>query len=101
MNGEGIFGTRPWTRAEGETKEGISVRFTQKQKENVLFVFLMEKPNTTIITFEDLRLKKTSEIMFLGSPIKFSLAGSKVQITLPNDMGECPVYTFKISPIPY
>jgi alpha-L-fucosidase len=30
LNGEGIYGTRPWKRAEGKTAEGIPVRFTQK-----------------------------------------------------------------------
>ncbi len=30
INGEAIYGTHPWTRAEGETAEGIYVRFTQK-----------------------------------------------------------------------
>ncbi|MBL7201759.1 MAG: alpha-L-fucosidase [Anaerolineae bacterium] len=29
VNGEAIFGTRPWVRAEGRTTEGIGVRFTQ------------------------------------------------------------------------
>jgi len=30
QNGEAIYGTRPWNRAEGETKEGIPVRLPQK-----------------------------------------------------------------------
>ena len=28
VNGEAIFGTRPWTRAEGVTGDGTPVRFT-------------------------------------------------------------------------
>jgi alpha-L-fucosidase len=28
QNGEGIYGSRPWKRAEGETAEGLKVRFT-------------------------------------------------------------------------
>jgi len=38
VNGEAIFETRPWKRAEGKTKEGIDVRFTRNQ--NSLFAVL-------------------------------------------------------------
>jgi alpha-L-fucosidase len=30
QNGEAIYGTHPWTRADGETTDGLRVRFTQK-----------------------------------------------------------------------
>ena len=29
QNGEAIYGTRPWTRADGDTAEGIPIRFTR------------------------------------------------------------------------
>ena len=32
QNGEAIYGTEPWSRAEGETDQNIPVRFTQKER---------------------------------------------------------------------
>ncbi|MHA2038171.1 MAG: alpha-L-fucosidase, partial [Promethearchaeota archaeon] len=41
VNGEAIFGTRPWKRAEGITTEDIPIRFTQK--EEIIYAILMGK----------------------------------------------------------
>ena len=41
-NGEAIFGTRPWDSAEGETREGIGVRFTRKP--DALYAILLAAP---------------------------------------------------------
>ncbi len=30
QNGEAIYGTHPWKRADGESGDGIKIRFTQK-----------------------------------------------------------------------
>jgi hypothetical protein len=40
VNGEAIHGSRPWTRAESMTRDGIPVRFTQKQ--TTLYAMLLE-----------------------------------------------------------
>ena len=41
-NGEGIYGTRPWTRFDGKTECGVDVRFTQKP--GALYVHLLGTP---------------------------------------------------------
>ena len=38
-NGEAIFDTRPWTRAEGASADGIPVRFTAR--DDTLFATLL------------------------------------------------------------
>ncbi|MGV9200717.1 MAG: alpha-L-fucosidase, partial [Promethearchaeia archaeon] len=103
VNGEGIFGTRPWKRAEGKTEGGISLRFTQKQKKNTLFLFLMENPDSETITVHDLRLEDQSNITLLGNKetLRFSQLDSNVEIDLPGNLQKYPVYTFKITPLPY
>src|SRR5271169_643996 len=58
QNGEGIYGTRPWTRAEGETNAGIRVRFTQKA--GALYAFLLGDPRGKTITMKDLAPKEVA-----------------------------------------
>src|SRR6202023_4031894 len=48
QNGEAIYGTHPWTRAEGETAEGIRVRFTKT--DSAVYATLMGKPKRSAIT---------------------------------------------------
>ena len=50
QNGEGIYGTRPWKRAEGETADGMRVRFTQK--EGVVYAFLLGQPKGKVVTIQ-------------------------------------------------
>src|SRR6202012_5580387 len=42
QNGEAIYGTKPWKRADGETGDGVKVRFTQKG--TALYATLMGAP---------------------------------------------------------
>ena len=37
VNGESIFGTRPWERADGKTSDGIDVRFTRNGECNLRY----------------------------------------------------------------
>ncbi len=47
INGEAIFGSRPWTVAEGTTDSGVPIRYTTK--EDVLYVILLN--SLTDVTF--------------------------------------------------
>ena len=40
IHGEGIYETRPWIRAEGKTRDGNEIRFTQK--DDVLYGFAFQ-----------------------------------------------------------
>ena len=42
VNGEAIYGTRPWLRPAGETTEGTQVRYTQRDGE--VFALLVDTP---------------------------------------------------------
>ncbi|HKM91774.1 MAG TPA: alpha-L-fucosidase [Candidatus Acidoferrales bacterium] len=96
MNGEGIYGTRPWTRAEGVTSEGIRVRFTQK--DGALYVFLLGKPKGKFITIKDLAPKQVTAMSLLGTsqPIAWRQSGSDLEVQLPADLPGSYVYTLKI-----
>ena len=83
VNGEAIYGTHPWTRAEGETAEGIYVRFTQKDSD--LYATLMGEPKTSAITLKGISPKAGSQIILLGNdkPLNWAQQGSNVKIDLP------------------
>ncbi len=83
QNGEAIYGSRPWTRAEGETAEGIPVRFTQAG--SLLYVTLMGEPKAGSITVKDLAPNAGSPIYALGTsdPLQWVQHGKDVQIKLP------------------
>jgi alpha-L-fucosidase len=84
QNGEAIYGTHPWKRATGETREGIAVRFTQK--ESALYATVLGQPKTKTITLKAVSPKPGSAIFLLGGdarPLAWSQKGEDVQIDLP------------------
>jgi alpha-L-fucosidase len=55
VHGEAIFGTRPWKRAEGETTDGVPLRFTAR--DNALYVIFIDTPPMLRIGIADLQVK--------------------------------------------
>jgi len=100
-NGQGIFGTRPWIRAEGSTFGGIEVRFTQKS--DSLFIFLLDSPKESSITFRSLILANKSKIEWLGykETSKWVQNGKDVIINVPEILEGSPVYTLRVTPKPF
>ena len=82
VNGEAIYGTRPWTRAEGKTSEQIPVRFTKKG--GSLYATLLGVPKESAIHLESLSPKPGSQIYLLGQaePVVWSQQGENVVIHL-------------------
>ncbi|MCX8170763.1 MAG: alpha-L-fucosidase [Candidatus Bathyarchaeota archaeon] len=101
VNGEAIYGSRPWYNAEGVTREGIPLRFTQKEES--LYAILLEKPGGKEITIKGLHLSKDAVIQLLGFDgeidwrIDFS---GNLMIEFPATLAESPAYVIKISPKP-
>ncbi len=100
VNGDAIFGTRPWTRAGSETMEGIEVRFIQKQ--NVLFAIILDKPKTNRITIKNLTIEKNSIISMLGHEgnLTFVQEENDLKISIPENLEFSPAYSLKIKPVP-
>ncbi|MFM8410463.1 MAG: alpha-L-fucosidase [Alphaproteobacteria bacterium] len=44
VNGEAIYGSRPWTRFEGETTDGLPVRFTRNAAGDRVFAIVLGEP---------------------------------------------------------
>jgi len=97
INGDAIYGTRPWSKAEGKTLDGIDIRFTKKK--NKLYLHLLEKPKRAEITIESLTITDNSTIKILGCKgnLTWKQEDKNVSILIPKNLKESPVHVFEIS----
>jgi alpha-L-fucosidase len=97
QNGEAIYGSQPWTRAVGETAEGIKVRFTRK--DSAVYATLLGQPKTNSITLKALSPKAGSKIYMLGEakPLAWSQQGADVRVDLPSALPGHYAYVFKFA----
>ena len=99
VNGEGIYGTRPWIKAEGKTAGGINIRFTQKS--DALFIHFLNKPKENIIQIESLTIINETRIQLLGQKkdLDWKQEYGKLKISIENiEVFNIPV--LKIFPKP-
>ena len=96
MNGEGIYGTRPWKRAEGETADGMKVRFTQK--DGAVYAFLLGEPKGKTVTLRDVTLKAGTPVTMLGTTgiFRWTQKGNDVQVELPTSLPGKYAYGLKM-----
>jgi alpha-L-fucosidase len=97
QNGEAIYGTHPWKRAEGETSEGLRVRFTQT--DSALYAILLGKPKAGTVTLKSLSPKAGTQISLLGGtqPLVWSQDGAAATVTLPSTLPGNYAYVLKIA----
>ncbi|MHA1344507.1 MAG: alpha-L-fucosidase, partial [Promethearchaeota archaeon] len=99
INGDAIYGTRPWKRAEGITLNNEEIRYTQK--ENFLYAILLGKPMKNYIIIRSLRLRENPKIELLGyGNCAYEQIRKDFKIILPKNIKYSPAYSFKISPKP-
>ncbi len=95
-NGEAIFGTRPWTRAEGKTATGQAVRFTKK--DDTLFAILLDTPSGPAVVIEDLEVQDGSRVRLLGgATLEWRRTGTGIELTLPEQMPESAAHVLAIT----
>jgi alpha-L-fucosidase len=96
LNGEAIYGTRPWKRAAGETNEGIKVRFTQR--DSTVYAMLLGQPKTPTITLKSLSLKAGAQIYLLGhdKPLVWSQKGDNIRVHWPSAVSGRYAYVLKL-----
>jgi alpha-L-fucosidase len=95
-NGEGIYGTRPWTRAEGKTSDGGRVRFMTK--EGKLFAHLLDTPRSTEITIEGSDLPPVTHATHLatGTSIATSRTNGGLHLMLTEPLAPAPAHGFAL-----
>ena len=97
VNGEAVFGTRPWLHAEGQTDQGNPLRFTQKA--NAIYAILLERPRRRQVVI-DLPADPGSRIVHLlgyGNPLDKDQSGRRLTVTLPEALPESAAYALRMS----
>jgi alpha-L-fucosidase len=97
INGEAIYETRPWRRAEGKTTDGVGIRFTSKG--DTIYCILLAKPKGPAVTIESLTAAEGSTIHLLGTAtsLKWTVDRNNLKITLPVNLPDAYAYAFRIS----
>jgi len=96
INGEGIYGTRPWKRAEGKTSDDNDIRFTQKGEN--LYIHLLDKPQESNLTILSLTLAESKKIQLLGSDgnLTWKQVDENINVSLPQELYDSAAYVLKI-----
>jgi alpha-L-fucosidase len=83
VNGDAIYGTRPWMRAEGTTAEGRDVRFTRKA--GALHAIVFDAEPGTDLAIEDVAPLSARSVDLLGSlkPLEWSQQEGRLRVALP------------------
>ncbi|MBD3181824.1 alpha-L-fucosidase [Candidatus Poribacteria bacterium] len=96
INGEAIYGSHYWDRAEGKTSGGVSLRFTKNHGN--LYAILLERPESESVTIMDLTVSKDAEINLLGTEGKLSWeqTGEDLTIKMPEEYADSEAYVLRI-----
>lgn len=99
-NGDAIFGTRPWVRAEGMSSGGIEVRFTQKGE--VLYFILLGVPNENLVIIESIKAPENAKIIQLenGDSLSWNQNGENLEINTLGKSSSGPAVAFSMTPKP-
>ena len=100
INGEAVFGTRPWVRAEGTTPGGTAVRFTRK--DGALYAAVMDAPTGNTITISSLKAREGTAINMLGmtGALEWTQRGEDLEVKLGGTLPDQSAYVLKITPAP-
>jgi hypothetical protein len=96
QNGEAIYGTHPWKRAEGKTSDDVDVRFTRK--DSIFYATLMGDVKGPAVTLMSLPIKPGARIQLLGSgkQLQWSQMGNDLKVMLPSSLPGKYAWVLKI-----
>jgi len=97
VNGEAIYSSRCWDRAEGMTLDDIPVRFTQNNGN--LYVILLERPKSLDVTIQKLVIDPESKIVLLGKEgeLTWKQQGEDLTVEFPEIYPESEAYVLRIN----
>jgi alpha-L-fucosidase len=100
-NGAAIYGSRPWSRPEGATDDGVPVRFTVGA-DDALYAVLLGTPSSRNVTLTDLELAGGTDVRMLGfdGALSWSDVGSGVSVQLPDIPAASPAAALRFEPAP-
>ncbi|MBI1355503.1 MAG: alpha-L-fucosidase [Acidobacteria bacterium] len=96
VNGEAIFDTRPWERADGETDGSVPVRFTQRG--GARYAILLGEPKSAKVTLDAGPVVEGAKVALLGGPeLESTVADGKLTVSLPEARTPSHAPTLRIS----
>lgn len=95
-NGEAIYGTRPFTRAEGRTASGEDVRFTARG--NTVYAHVFGTPTGTTVTIEgtDLPVPARAVHVATGMEAACTRLNDSLALELPAPLAQAPAHAFRL-----
>jgi alpha-L-fucosidase len=96
INKEAIYGTRPWNRAEGETRDELPVRFTQKG--GAVYAVLLGEPKGQAVVIKGIRAKGGAKVTLLGlgGSLDWKQVEEDLEVQLPAGLPGNYAYTVKM-----
>lgn len=96
VNGEAIFGSRPWERAEGTTGSGVPVRFTRKGE--TVYALLLDRPATPSVVIDGLSHREGGAVHLLGQedPLGWQAVDGGLRVELPA-LPDAPAYALRLA----
>ena len=96
VNGEAIYGTRPWQRADGKTAGGLDVRCTKKDDD--VYAILLGRPQSGSVTLESVPVAPNASVSSLGgAALEHRTEGDNLVVALPEELPGAHAYTLKIA----
>ena len=101
VNGEAIFGTRPWVTPEGKTSEGTGVRYTRK--DDALYAILLGAPPGATVTLPGLRAEPRTTVWLLGvgASLAWRQTGEGITVAFPAPPPASPAIALNLAPPPW
>lgn len=96
INGDAIYATRPWNRAEGTTSTGESVRFTSKG--DTLYAIVLSEAVAGEHGIDGVSVPEGGSVRLVGSdaPIAFSQTDRGITFTLEGALPSGPAFAVAI-----
>ncbi|MCU1454668.1 MAG: Alpha-L-fucosidase [Acidimicrobiales bacterium] len=95
VNGEAIYGTRPWTKAATTSIEGTPVRFTQRGDD--LYALLLATPAGGVVTIPELRTHAGASVRLLGhGPVEAVATDRGLEVRWPAGVPDAPAHVLRL-----
>ncbi len=95
-NGEAIYGTRPWTRAEGACSAGLPVRFTAR--EDAVYAIVLGTPPGRELVLRDVRARPGGVVQRLGGgDLAWKQEGPDLRLELDAELEAAPAHALRIA----
>ncbi|MGC0419933.1 alpha-L-fucosidase [Embleya sp. AB8] len=99
VNGDAIYGTRPWHTPEGRTADGVPLRYTTRDGD--LYVTLLARPASGTVDLAELPGGPTQRCAWLGAAAPIDPYQAAGPVPLPPSVAGLPApAVLRISPAP-